>query len=649
MSLQITDIVLYSHDGRTRVLPFEIGKTNVITGKSKTGKSALIGIVDYCLGSGTCHIPDGIIRKAVSWFGVRLKLSNGVAFVARKCPATSSDASEACFIEAGKDLDIPEFDAVHQNTNSKGLVFMLTGWAGIQDNLHIPPAGQTRDPLSATIRHGLMLCFQPQDEIIRRTQLFHSADDNWKAQSLKDTLPYFLGAVEDDYVEAQERLRLKRRELRQVQRQLAELSGLRGDGVSKAGALLAQARDVGLTEAKPTDDWSEIVAGLKEVAATPMSQAEFPRSDSSEYNRLSERREQLLAEQRNVQNQISAVRGLEKAERGFSVEANEQRARLVSIQIFDDDRQCVCPLCLSELGTEALPPKKGELMDSLYQVDEQLDRVTRNTPHVEKALAVLKENLSTVHTRLQQNREEMFAVRQADEQLKRVRDQQSKQAHILGRISLYLESLPELPDTQHLEVSAARLNSEIDELVDQLSDDVIQEKLNSIVSILSIDMTSWARKLELEHSAYPLRFNLKKLTIVADTEEGPIPMARMGSGENWVGYHLIGHLALHQWFAKHSRPVPGFLFLDQPSQVYFPPEPVEDHSIDELKDDDRQDLRRMFKMVFDAVEAVFPGMQVIITEHADIDESWYQESIVERWRGGLKLVPEDWPTEAVQQ
>jgi len=156
-------------------------------------------------------------------------------------------------------------------------------------------------------------------------------------------------------------------------------------------------------------------------------------------------------------------------------------------------------------------------------------------------------------------------------------------------------------------------------------------------------MSDLARFLELEHSKYPLRFNLKKLTIVADTSDGPIPMERMGSGENWVGYHLIGHLALHQWFTQHHRPVPRFLFLDQPSQVYFPPEPVEDRSIDELEDDDRQDLRRMFQMVFKFVLELVPGFQVIITEHADINENWYQDAIRERWRGGLKLVPEDWP------
>lgn len=51
----------------------------------------------------------------------------------------------------------------------------------------------------------------------------------------------------------------------------------------------------------------------------------------------------------------------------------------------------------------------------------------------------------------------------------------------------------------------------------------------------------------------------------------------------------------------------------------------------------------MFRLVFDAVEELVPNLQVVITEHADINEKWYQAAIAERWRGGLKLVPEDWP------
>ena len=172
---------------------------------------------------------------------------------------------------------------------------------------------------------------------------------------------------------------------------------------------------------------------------------------------------------------------------------------------------------------------------------------------------------------------------------------------------------------------------------------IVSPTVYTSLSVL-IEMSDWARHLELEHSKYPLRFNLKKLTIVADTSDGPIPMERMGSGENWVGYHLIGHLALHEWFVKYNRPVPRFLFVDQPSQVYFPPEPAEDRSIDDLGNDDRRELRRMLRMLYDAVNQLSPKFQIIITEHADIDEDWYQDSIRERWRGGPKLVPEDWPS-----
>jgi hypothetical protein len=138
--------------------------------------------------------------------------------------------------------------------------------------------------------------------------------------------------------------------------------------------------------------------------------------------------------------------------------------------------------------------------------------------------------------------------------------------HVVGRISLYLESLPELPDTRVLEQEAEDLRGQARALETELSDERVRERLDSIISILAERMTRWARDLGLEHSRFPLRLDFKNLTITADTADGPVPMARMGSGENWVGHHLIAHLVLHQWFATRSRPAPHFLFLDQPSQ-----------------------------------------------------------------------------------
>lgn len=106
--MQILDIVLFSHDGRRRALPLRIGSVNVITGASKTGKSALLDIVDYCFGSSECRVPEGPIRRFVSWFGLRLQLQNGQAFVARRCPGPRAVSSEDCFVELGQTVDLPE-------------------------------------------------------------------------------------------------------------------------------------------------------------------------------------------------------------------------------------------------------------------------------------------------------------------------------------------------------------------------------------------------------------------------------------------------------------------------------------------------------------------------------------------------------------
>jgi hypothetical protein len=242
----------------------------------------------------------------------------------------------------------------------------------------------------------------------------------------------------------------------------------------------------------------------------------------------------------------------------------------------------------------------------------------------------------------------MDAVRSANDRLSQVQDEATRRAHILGRIALFLESLPELPDTTALEEKAAGLRSQCAALEADLSDERLRDRIDSITSILGQHLTEWAKHLELEHSKYPLRLDVKRLTIVADTADGSVPMVRMGSGENWVGYHLISHLALHQWFAGRKRPVPRFLFLDQPSQVYFPAEKRDfEGSMAKGTEDDRLAVSRMLKLVFKVVTAIAsaapPGVQVVITEHADIDEPWFQKAVVERWRGGKKLVPEDWP------
>ena len=186
------------------------------------------------------------------------------------------------------------------------------------------------------------------------------------------------------------------------------------------------------------------------------------------------------------------------------------------------------------------------------------------------------------------------------------------------------------------------LKIQVAELEAELSEDQIEDQLTSILQVIGQTMSHWSQRLNLEHSESPIGFDIKNLTVIAHRESGPIRMHQMGSGENWMGYHVITHLALQKWFVQKKRPVPGVLMFDQPTQVYFPSEQTPDRSLDDLADDDRAAVRRLFEFIFEITAALAPNLQVIVTDHADLNEEWFQAAVKERWRGGIRLIPSSW-------
>ena len=118
--------------------------------------------------------------------------------------------------------------------------------------------------------------------------------------------------------------------------------------------------------------------------------------------------------------------------------------------------------------------------------------------------------------------------------------------------------------------------------------------------------------------------------MVADTDEGPLSLAHMGSGENWVGYHVAVHLSFHRLFRRRNRPVPGFLMLDQPSQAHYPPERDNQGRIDELGDEDQAAVRRLFELLYRYTTELHPVMQVIVADHVELLDTWFRDFIVQR-------------------
>jgi hypothetical protein len=159
------EVVLYGGPGRVRTLSLHQG-VSVITGASNTGKSALIDIIDYCLGSSQCGIPVGAIRQAVRWYGVRLDLGTEQMFVTRREPGEHAASSDV-YLERGKSPATPSFEQLRANSNVDTLIDLLSRAAGIPENVFVPPAGARRPELTAHLRHAAFFMFQRQDELIR--------------------------------------------------------------------------------------------------------------------------------------------------------------------------------------------------------------------------------------------------------------------------------------------------------------------------------------------------------------------------------------------------------------------------------------------------------------------------------------------------
>jgi hypothetical protein len=107
MYFQILNLILWPRTpDEPRIVKFEKGVVNVISGSSKTGKSAVIPIIDYCLGADKCAIPVGVIRENCSWFGILVETLEGQKLLARREPGGLQRTGDM-FVLDGIEVEIP--------------------------------------------------------------------------------------------------------------------------------------------------------------------------------------------------------------------------------------------------------------------------------------------------------------------------------------------------------------------------------------------------------------------------------------------------------------------------------------------------------------------------------------------------------------
>lgn len=639
--MQINKIVLFSLNGKKRILSFDIGKVNIITGESKSGKSALIEIVNYCLASTSCDIPEGIIREAVSYFSILLTFNDGeTAFIARENPNVKGiQASTTVCLIRNIGNDLPELEELNSNINIDTLKEFLTRKIGISENLHIPDS-LTREPLKANFKHSRFYCYQPQYLVADPYQLFYNQNKEFVSQSIKDTLPYFLGAVNEDSLLIENEITQLNKQLNRLVREKRENEKIKSEGLSQAFSLIEEAKEIGLLskDINP-ENQTDAYVHLQTVSKWEYQPFEV-KAENSGLKELIDKRNELKSELGKISDNKKAATDYLRNSFGYSNEVKQQEIRLETINLFKEnsefDENC-CPLCDSTLDVPI--PTIQNINSSLKNIKDDLRFTKAESPRIQSYIETVDSQYHEIETELKKIEKSISALYLESEKARTVRDLNIRRGKIIGRVSLFLESSEQDIDLTNIDNKIESLKNKIIELEKSVDSENEKEKLLSILNKINLQMSKWVENLDVEYENVPIRFDLNKLTMFIDTDKKPIALPQIGSGANWVAYHLLIIFALHQHFIQNNRPVPRFIIIDQPTQVYYPPEKTDD--LIEVSSDEIA-VSKMFDFMFSVVSSLSPNLQVIVTDHAYLKSNDFVESVKEVWRDGLKLIPNDW-------
>jgi hypothetical protein len=646
--MHIVSIGVYGHNGERREVNFEPGSLNILTGKSKTGKSALLDIAEFCLGRDMVTIPTGVISDKASWYFTLVQFEQARVLICRPNPESAS-TNRAMVTIGDLDLQAPGSGGVLEvNADTDVVKDVLSERLKIERFTVEPDSGSLRNPFEVSSKQALFFCFQNQNEIANRAILFHRQNESDVRPTIRGVLPYFLGVSTPEQSALQRQLLQARRNLQRLQIEIRSAEADLGEQNDRNFTLLRSAVTLGiLSESDQLVDAAASQDLLKQILSFKVDVTEDPSSSAvgARQGELLEEGRVLRIRLQELDDQLALVSRLDAEQSDVNEELSIQRDRLSAVGSLlprgqaSDFTTDTCPLCDQEL--ETADQTVADLRDLLNDLNARL-QASRGSMARRRALVdELRESRERLLAALRENVADLDALAAQSRDIASGREQREQVAFLQGRVSQELGRGVEIVGgVGGLRAAERRARGQVARLEDLLEADDPTDALRRAMDSLSELMTDYARELVLEGSDYFVRLDPNELTVTYQRPGGRVALSRMGSAENWVGYHLVAHLALHHWFVTHDRPVPRFLMLDQPTQAFFPEEVV-DAAEDE--DADWSAVRRQFELMRDVVASLDGALQVIVCDHANLADEWFQASVVDNWRNGVALIPDDWP------
>ena len=486
MQFQIIKLVLWPKaGGAPRIVNFEAGMVNVISGASKTGKSAVIPIIDYCLASGKCSIPVGKIRTTCSWFGIVIETLEGQKLLARREPGDARQTGDMFIIE-GETVEVPEATP-EKNTTADAVKQKLDALVGLSQ-LGLNPAQESGFQSRVSFRDLLAFTFQPQYIVANPMVLFYGADTHEHREKLKAIFPYVLGALSPEMLLARWEIDRLLRELRRAQAALdAEKKAARAWQV-ETRIWIRQAVDFGLLPpgTEVPDEWEAVIALLRRAAGsnTRAANTSVDAIDAT----------------------IARLEDLRKAEGELSLQLTERRQSYNEVQrlldssrsygsaiVLQRDRLDISGWLQAQVGQSDDPivavgsAGRGRL-NSLVQALNGIEIEMRAQPGLshmfEKERLRLRSEVETSVKGLTQVRQEIALLEQQSRRVRDALSQQDKIERFIGGLERALLTLDRKDEDSPNGKEVSRLEDEIKKQRAIYSHSIVERKTDNALDII---------------------------------------------------------------------------------------------------------------------------------------------------------------------
>jgi len=642
MKSYIKAIILFDKDGEKRTVPLTQG-VNIITGQSKTGKSALVEIIDYCLCSTRCTIPKGRITDFAVLYALVMVINENTYIVARQ---KWEDGNKMFFSKedlnySADQLELDYFSSMTplqpkevQTEIECALGLLVTNMASTDDD-----AGK-----KASLRNMVSYMFQHQNLMASKFALFYRFSDYYKRKDVIEQFPVFAGIIGQEYYSdliqlgnLKAQLKRKYKKQKTNEKSTAYIRENLTPLIKDYYALLG----LDFNEDMPVQKMIRLASELPEFDD---SQLLGEGKITERYNALNAQLESLRDEEREILLRIQKLESVSNTGNTFSDMLKELKQQTDATEIASVDY--VCPLCGHDCHDISETDLK--IVEATEWLDQELQLTEKYTSDFSEDLRKLNEIHSQIEEQIRDVWRQIKTIEKKFISSKELVSKREKINYAKAKILLYAEmSSSGLFET--VDEDIRDLEQAIKVLEEKIQGFDVEAKKAKAQVFLSNNMNWLAKTLDFEKEYQPINLNFGLLDETFDIYQHQngrekIYLYEMGSGANWVSCHIALFLSfLHYFSTQEKSPMLLFMFFDQPSQVYFP---QGDKDAKEVTQADIAAVNKMYKTIFDEINLIGANTgflpQIIIVDHVDGKDleckDEFDAYIRCNWRDGKALI-----------